>query len=441
MRWFLALLAVLGWTAQLQLASPPNTAEAVYANRPNHIWDRVFDQFYVRAGWGGKQYGGDNLDPPLWPETKYLLAGSARQQALATLDEFLSAHAERFTSDPLKRAVFQHDLWAVFDWSHARNAQSEDRPLQKKIANIIGRLALSPEEIRSLPDTYAQAVASKAFPTQYDPANRDRGFLPPDLLQSNGPWVCLGRIGALAASIHANGRSVFLVFLRLPGGHEATLAYLNELRDFPKPTIPNHEKYYMVLRNAGGGLAFVPNPNLPEFPPGTEVALVRQMLVVSGQGAPTPTRITESVQIRVYRGVPSREVWKSGAFRDFQDVFEFRFSRRKLFAGEAGGLREITAEEKDFPPPMSISMPFDWLETKTRAVPQPVLRSCGTCHDAPGIHSLLTYSRGAWPLEDGSYLPRLYPSAPADDEEIATIEWKQQQANWRLLTQSMGEPQ
>jgi hypothetical protein len=253
--------------------------------------------------------------------------------------------------------------------------------------------------------------------------------------------VCLGWIGALAAFIHANGRSVFLVFLRLPGGREATLAYLKELRDFPNPTVPNHEQDYFVLRNAGGCLPFVPNPNLPEFPAGTEVALVRQMLVVGDRGAPVPTRITESVQIRVYREVPSREVWKSRTFRDFQDIFEFRFSRRKLFAGEAGGLREVAPEEKDFPQPMSINMPFDWLEMKTRIVPQAVLRSCGTCHDAPGIHSLLTYSRGAWPLsEDGSYLPRLYPSAPAD-EEMATIDWKLQQENWRLLMTSRGAPQ
>jgi hypothetical protein len=303
---------------------------------------------------------------------------------------------------------------------------------------MIASVRLSPEEIRSLPDTYAQAVASQAFPTQYDPAHRDRGFLPPDLFESDGPWVCLGRIGALAASIHANGRSVFLVFLRLPGGREATLAYLQELRDFPQPTIRTHEPSYFVLRHAGGGLPFVPNPNLPEFPPGTAVALVRQMLVVGGRGAPAPTRITESVQIRVYREVPSREVWKSGTFKDFQDVFEFRFRRRKLFAGEAGGLSEVAPEEKDFPQRTSINMPFDWLETKTRTVAQTVLRSCATCHDAPGIHSVLTYSRGAWPLGEDGYLPRLYPSAPAD-EEMATIEWKLQQKDWRLLMTSHGD--
>jgi hypothetical protein len=136
MRLFFALLAVLGWAARLQPANPPDTAVAIYGNGPNHIWDRVFDQFYVRTGWNGTQQGGDNLDPPLWPETKYLLAGPARQHALSALDEFLSVHAEQSIADPLKRAVFQHDLWAVFDWSAARyargHAQRKDRPLQKK---------------------------------------------------------------------------------------------------------------------------------------------------------------------------------------------------------------------------------------------------------------------------------------------------------------------
>lgn len=438
MRWFLALLAILGWAVWLQPASTPEGSDALYGRGPNHIWDRVFEHFYLRTGWNGKQYGGDELDPPLWPETKYLLADPARREALATLDEFLSAHAERLISDPVRRGVFQHDLWAVFDWSDARHALTEGRPLQKRIANIMGRIALSPDEIRSLPDTYAQAVASKAFPTQYDPANRDRGFLPPDLFQSDGPWVCLGRIGALAASIHATGRSVFLVFLRLPGGRKATLAYLAELRDFPKPTVPNHDPSYAVLRNAGGGLAFVPNPDLPNFPPGTEAVLVREMVVIDNRQRPIPTRITESVQIRVYRAIPSRAVWRAGTFNDFQDVFEFRFSRRKLFAGEAGGLCEVPPQEADFSGSMSISLPFDWIEMKI--VPAPILQSCRTCHDAPGIHSLLTYSRGAWPLsEDGSYVPRLYPSAPTD-EETATSEWKQQQENWRLLMEAGGQP-
>jgi hypothetical protein len=429
------VLAALSWITFFPSTNAPQSMAAGYGNGSNHIWDQVFDQFYLRATPDGAHYGGDDLDPPLWPDTNYFLADPARQQTLSTLGKFLATHAEKLIPDPLKRAVFQHDLWPIFDWPDERYAPAESNPWRKELANVMSRVSLSPAEIQALPDTYVQAIASKAFPKQYDENRRERGFLPPDLFQSDGPWVCLGRVGGLAASIHANGRSVFLVFLHLPEGRDATLAYLNELRNFPEPTIANHDEDYMVLRNAGGAMPFVPNPSLPEFPPGTEVALVRQMLVINEQGVLTPTRIVESVQIRVYRAVPSRDGWRAGTFRDFHDVFEFRLSRQKLFSGEAGGLREVTAADKGYPQPMSISMPIDWVEMKV--APQPILRSCAGCHDAPGIHSLLTYSRGPWPLGDGSYLPRLYPSSPRDEEQ-GTIEWKQQQGSWRRLATSWG---
>ena len=108
-------------------------APDVYAPDPDHIWNRLFRWFYVRHAQNGRWYGGDELDPYLWPETKYLLSGSSRDEALKLLDEFLQQHSERLIADPLKRAVFQRDLLAVYDWlSLASDEQAASRSALQK---------------------------------------------------------------------------------------------------------------------------------------------------------------------------------------------------------------------------------------------------------------------------------------------------------------------
>jgi len=91
-------------------------AQAIYASDPDHIWNRLFRLFYVRHSLDGQRYGGDELDPYLWWQTKYLLSGSSNDEALTLLDEFLGQHSERAVTDPLKRALFQRDLLAIYDW-------------------------------------------------------------------------------------------------------------------------------------------------------------------------------------------------------------------------------------------------------------------------------------------------------------------------------------
>jgi len=96
--------------------SQPQSAQAIYASDPDHIWNRLFRLFYVRHSLDGQRYGGDELDPYLWWQTKYLLSGSSNDEALTLLDEFLGQHSERAVTDPLKRALFQRDLLAIYDW-------------------------------------------------------------------------------------------------------------------------------------------------------------------------------------------------------------------------------------------------------------------------------------------------------------------------------------
>src|SRR5262245_54643298 len=163
---------VLGIRYSSQSDRPPQTEpHTIYDSDPTHLWNRLHHALYVRTTLNGEAYGHDELDPLLWGETKHLLVGPSHQQAIKLLDEFLSRNGAALITDPLKRAMLQRDLWAVFNWS-AKTSFSYDQErqaLQSKLAPVIRSLALRREQIQALPDNYADAVRTKAFATQYDP--------------------------------------------------------------------------------------------------------------------------------------------------------------------------------------------------------------------------------------------------------------------------------
>jgi hypothetical protein len=159
-------------------------AVAIYDPDPSHIWNRLHATFFVREDLPETASLPDALDPPLWYHTTYLLTEPSHKNALRVLDEFLEMHAENLIHDPVKRALLQRDLWAVFDWSAGRapgskqeSAEEEKRELQGRLGEVLDRLALTPAQLAALPDNYAQAVASGVFAKEYDPEHRDRAFL------------------------------------------------------------------------------------------------------------------------------------------------------------------------------------------------------------------------------------------------------------------------
>ena len=67
------------------------------------------------------------------------------------------------------------------------------------------------------------------------------------------------------------------------------------------------------------------------------------------------TRVTQSVQLRVFRSIAAGT--RPGEDDPSQALVEFQLNKRMLFAGERGGLRAVGADEKDFL--QFLSMPFD----------------------------------------------------------------------------------
>jgi hypothetical protein len=449
----LALVPIGIWVTGASPASQqaPSVSVAIYDENPSHIWNRLYAALRVREDSQGDRYGEDSLDPMLWQQSTHLLTQPSNGLALRVLDEFLHAHAETLLQDPLKRAMLQSDLWAVFDWSveeyseatgQSAGYSNEKRELQIRLADVLRRLALTPEQIKSLPDNYAQAVASGAFAAKYDPLQPQQPFLPKDLFDPRGPWVCItpspDSIGyGGVAKVHftnVSGRSVFLVFVRLPEGRKATLDYFQTLWSYPQPWVASLSQVAADQPQE--------NPDLPSFPAGTQVALARQAMLFDNQGNLVVSHITQSVQIRVYREITTARArdFSAGptgmARNSGQDFFEIRVSRPLLFSRKLGGLRATTRDEIE--PPTLQMMGFDLIDAISRSPEQtnarfaPVMQMCLDCHSGGGISSfnsldsLLKPTRLQEEPRDVNYGPSYWSNSNA-------VGWKENSYDWGLL--------
>jgi hypothetical protein len=443
---FLLPIACLLVTAVPGSADPKErepVGTTLYHRDRDHLWNRVHAALLVRTGPDGRAYGEDRLEPLLWKESEYLLKGKSADRAVAVLEEFLREKGESLIEDPVKRAVLQRDLWLVSNWSAGGR-------LSAPLAKVIDRLALSPDQIAKLPDNYAAAVASKKYADRFDPEKPERSYLPPDLFKPDGPWVCVGRTDGPTAPQHLEEsgfnrftNSVFLVFVKLPGGRDATLDYLKRLAAFDKPwALPNADE------KSRERYQFLPNPAVPQFPKGTEVALVRRALLIDSSRRVVPSPLTESIQLRVMRAdtptmtpalLDQLSPFSPAGLRrvaERQAFFDFQLRRADLFAKEAGGLRDVSGE-RDFKTgfashqwdefgqqrsPASTGGPFP-----QRSQPFENNRaSCAICHPLPGVYGFNSLQDfRARIARDGDKL-KPYPLAAmkVDDVEKAAIKWK-----------------
>ena len=435
------IAAVLFNAITLKAGDTPD-ANTIYDSDMNHLWNRVNETLFERTAQDGKKYGLDELDILYWNRTTNLLAEVSHQRAISVLDEFINKHGEKLIRDPLKRALLQRDLWELFDWTALPwpNAPyaPERKELQKRLVAVIRRLALTTNEIAKLPDNYSMQAETEKLPD-----------LPQGLFETNGNWVNLApdpNGNEEIAPMHdhsSHGHSAFLVMLRLPGGRQAAISYLDQLHSF--------EHFWVYQTNADSFAAtnsprefLTVNTNLPEFPTNTEWAIVRRMFVIDTDGNIQPTRIIESIQLRRYLAImPSTFMMvtnsSGGISSEFippQKFYEFQMDRSRN-----SGLREIAKDEKDFLFVHFMGMgidPFEWKSNEPQ-VPDSstfkgtVLESCRTCHSAPGIYSINVYAGLFAGLFHHSIDPHQLFNLDTKRETDAAIDWKREQYSWGLL--------
>ena len=430
---------------QTKPASQSNLSEVtVYDADPQHLWNRLYDALYVRITDDGQSFGQGELDPLLWENSTYLLTEPRYQLVLSLLNEFLDKDGEKLSDQPLKRALFQHDLWAIFDWLADPNVEyvlqsdmlgEQRHTLRNRLAAMIRRLALSAAEIDNLPDNYSSALASAAYPLAYDPAHTDKAFLPPDLFDANGPWVHVQTGGskrsqfvkptALTHVYFVGGRSTFHVFMNLSGGRQETLDFIPKLNTPPKP-------HASPVITATGSTSY-PN-SLPPPPPGTKLALVRQMMLVDDKGETRLSRLIESLQIRIVD--PANE--KQNYF------YEFTLDRKELFSGHsglrAGKSDQVTiplfnrTHDKDmFEVPIRVRKLRESAAERARQEPitENLRLTCVSCHKRPEMVCTTAF------FHDQS--PELTASERVNEVE-RILNWKRDRYQWGLL-QGLTEDQ
>jgi hypothetical protein len=427
MRNFAAIiLGVTFFWAGCAKADPPD-GDTIYDPNPNHLWNRLNKILFERTAPDGEHYGLDQLDILYWDRTTNLLAGTSHQQALAVLDEFINTHGEKLVQDPLKKALLQRDLWALFDWVTPTLASSrakfpkERRELAERLAIVIRRLELTPHEIAALPDNYAE----EHLPD-----------LPRGMFQTNGDWinVTANNVERLVPAHDRGfgGRSVFFVLFHDADGLKAGTNYLGRLRAFkpwlvPNPPFANDPTFH---------------PDLPQFPTNSQWALARRMCVIDTDGNIQPTHIVDSIQLRTYLGFGGPDYVmvtnKDGSvFSETippQRFNEFRMSRdgHATLVSVAQDERGFTSNNHFF----SFGIdPFEYhrqgetnVVTEIRAV---ILGTCYQCHSTPGIYSVNSFTRifsGGLPAT----ATQLTESDLKSEEEMSVF-WKEREFEWGFL--------
>jgi hypothetical protein len=381
---------------------------AIYQRDAGSLVNRLYLAVATRQ-FEGMRYGIDIAEPYFGPIED--VAGAA-----AVLDEFLSASDQQLGLTTLQKALLQHDLWAAFD----DEARHEGSTLRSRLARAIWKLRLSPAQIARLPDNYSRA------------ATADNAALPADLRDPAGPWVQVGESGLGAvAPFHVqmmSGRSAFQVFISCPGGRAATLAYLEKLNLYLTPwkLEPAQLSSYSSSGHTQRMWARQLNPDTPQFPVGTRLALLRRMLVIDDHLQPAITPITQKLQVREYRQLPAIPPRDRGEFEATQSVHEWVMRRSDLLGARPVGLLAVGADEREFQRTEGRQDPGR--DAYTGPV---VLSTCPRCHTGTGIFSVNSYT--AFLARSVRDAPQL-PAATDDGYQFATtVEWKGQQYDWGLL--------
>jgi len=318
-------------------------SEAIYDPDPNHLWNRLFDAFFhqricFRDTKAPEWIGPDVVDPPFGRHPPFILDDHSYQECNALLDEFLQNGAN-LIHDPVRLAVFQHDLWAIFDTLAGVGeipmvgsalgtvqpltvAQKQYRTiLEQKLAKAIRSLALSRAEIQNLPDTYRLAAGSGAFSNQIDP--KQFAFPPDNLFTTNGGWVELAADYPLRHTRVVGGRSNFRAFIKVPTNEVGTNILADYLR-WSRQIVDD-------ANNSNSSHL----PKLRLFPIGTQSLLLREMICINENGEMAPTHIVETIQVRAsYKAILKEHLFAR----------EVELNRQALFAGRQGGLLPVTAD-------------------------------------------------------------------------------------------------
>lgn len=404
----------------------------VAATRPDDPdpYDTLFDVIMTR--WkDGKPHAQNETSPAVFSWSEFPFDDQTFDGFNTALDAFAALPQEKIEQySDVQRALMQRNLWEVFEttfnWDWAENwwwdgqrsfpkTHLERRATaQPKIASLVKRLALTKEQILALPNTMEATVRSGQFAESHDPAAPFKPFLPRDLYsRKESSWVCLGEDGeTIPADLHTgnrSSRSMFLQFMRLPGGRAETLRYMERISKRPH-----------------------------QFPVGTQFALLEQPLLISKEGELIVSPLVVAVQLRAYLDVGRDFRRHDDDPQATQCVAEFVIQPRQLMKGDAV-MRAMSPGDFHFDagaetPTPGFSPRDPFMKGKLAgAWPRARLNQCMDCHSRAGSRGVMTRSfRGTHGF---------FTEADPENVSNATVAQKRGYDNWKTLQKYWrGEP-
>ncbi|HYT75827.1 MAG TPA: hypothetical protein VEL79_13825 [Vicinamibacterales bacterium] len=202
-----------------------------------------------------------------------------------------AALADRTERSPVARVLMQADLWSAYDPlasiqygrgdGAVRTAAGE---LTTLLARLVGRLALTPREIATLPNNYEDARRATSLP---------------DLFRRDGEWM-----------------EIVWGEFRM---HDAEEAFRRSARVFVRPGVrPSDPASFLMAATKE------PRPILL-----SAVALVMQAIAIDTSGQAVPTPLVSDVQIRTFA--------RDGSSAVTTKTDEYELSRRKLLSDRSSG--------------------------------------------------------------------------------------------------------
>jgi hypothetical protein len=289
------------------------------------------------------------------------------------------------------------DLWAAFDFLIGQSIEQFGSPddihrrgeVCRRLAQVIRLLTLTDDQIASLPDNYALAVASGAFASEHanDPA---RDYLPPGLLSDGEQWAEIDfhqpdlheDLSNRFVTLHTRnyrGRSYFRIFYRFPGGRSQLDEYLRYLDAEGVDWRQAAQEGFIRLR-----------PGIRQMPVEVEAALVQFMITLDAELRPAPTRLVESIRLRTFPNVDGSDDPPTNSGMGM-NVLEYTLKRRLLFDGIRQGA--LVREPDDLPQYRVIFQArrngVDW---GTRGRQETVRQQCVSCHTGlgSGVHTMVS---------------------------------------------------
>ncbi len=369
-------------------ASLGDVSQGVYSPDPKDSWNIIFHHLFtrrvraritedfpdsgplVKANVPGFPQGlpvstriferiesGDHAIEPFYPSfiTSVGIQEALNEPRFSELKQALIAALNEKKARPaLYRALMQADVWAAHDrlariylyrGGRATDLYGRASQLMPLLAQLVKKLALTPDEINNLPDNYALAAKEHHLPNLFSP---------------NSEWMEVRWVPNRLHDDAADFRRVARIFLK------------------SSVSLENKQSFLDALPNNHG--------DTPEL---GSVALVIQNLLIDSNGNAVPTRLTYEVQMRTFKRDGQGRLVKT-------ELNQYELNRRLLLNGsQTGGMISLGEEAAMYLPTAGNDYGFATPQRDQLGDTSPILATlrmrCNGCHGRPNAPAVFTF--------------------------------------------------